>query len=81
MFEEEITEHVLDRTKLMSVRELAKGTTYTDSLCMGWKPRWPSEECCRDREKPLESKGRLSLVVINDNAMPPPIKRFKDINP
>ncbi|KAM3268956.1 hypothetical protein P3S67_030920 [Capsicum chacoense] len=36
--EKEMIEHLSDRKTLMSVRELAKGITYTEPLLTGWKP-------------------------------------------
>lgn len=36
--EKEMLEHLSDRRMLMSVRELAKGITYTEPLFTGWKP-------------------------------------------
>ncbi|KAJ7947344.1 DEAD-box ATP-dependent RNA helicase 35 [Quillaja saponaria] len=38
--EREVIEHLSDQKTLMSVRELAKGITYTDHLFTGWKPPW-----------------------------------------
>lgn len=36
--EKEMIEHLSDQKTLMSVRELAKGITYTEPLLTGWKP-------------------------------------------
>ena len=36
--EKEMIEHLPDRKTLMSVRELAKGITYTEPFLTGWKP-------------------------------------------
>ncbi|KAJ6700580.1 ATP-DEPENDENT RNA HELICASE DBP3 [Salix koriyanagi] len=39
--EKEMIEHLSDKKTLMSVRELAKGITYTEPLLTGWKPPFP----------------------------------------
>ncbi|KAK4260397.1 hypothetical protein QN277_003515 [Acacia crassicarpa] len=43
--EKEMIENLSDQKTLMSVRELAKGITYTEPLRTGWKPPYPLEEC------------------------------------
>ncbi|RWR72464.1 DEAD-box ATP-dependent RNA helicase 35 [Cinnamomum micranthum f. kanehirae] len=65
--EKEMIEHLSDRKTLMSVRELAKGITYTEPLATGWKP--PSAI----RHLPPQAADNIRKQV------PPPIKNFKDM--
>ncbi|KAJ4797689.1 DEAD-box ATP-dependent RNA helicase 35 [Rhynchospora pubera] len=74
--EKEMIEHLSDRKTLMSVRELAKGITYTDPLLTGWKPplhirRMPPSHA--------HSLRRQWHILVEGDDVPPPIKNFKDM--
>ncbi|XP_047330658.1 DEAD-box ATP-dependent RNA helicase 35 [Impatiens glandulifera] len=74
--EKEMIEHLSDRKTLMSVRELAKGITYSEALLTGWKPplkirRFPLKEC--------ESIRKQWHIIVHGDDIPPPIKNFKDM--
>ncbi|OIW13570.1 hypothetical protein TanjilG_29311 [Lupinus angustifolius] len=74
--EKEMIENLSDRKTLMSVRELAKGITYTEPLPTGWKPplqirRMSKKECVLIRKQ-------WHIIVDGEN-IPPPIKNFKEM--
>ncbi|KAB2611482.1 DEAD-box ATP-dependent RNA helicase 35-like [Pyrus ussuriensis x Pyrus communis] len=74
--EKEMIEHLSDRKTLMSVRELAKGITYTEPLLTGWKPplnirRMSSQQCDFIR--------RQWHIIVSGDDIPPPTKNFKDM--
>ncbi|XP_020220919.1 DEAD-box ATP-dependent RNA helicase 35 [Cajanus cajan] len=74
--EKEMIENLSDRKTLMSVRELAKGITYTDPLLTGWKPplhvrRMSKKECDLIRKQ--------WHIIVDGVDIPPPIKNFKDM--
>ncbi|KAL5154056.1 DEAD-box ATP-dependent RNA helicase 35 [Glycine soja] len=74
--EKEMIENLSDRKTLMSVRELAKGITYTEPLSTGWKPplhvrRMSKKECDLIRKQ--------WHIIADGGDIPPPIKNFKDM--
>ncbi|KAF6162691.1 hypothetical protein GIB67_022350 [Kingdonia uniflora] len=74
--EKEMIEHLSDRKTLMSVRELAKGITYSEPLNTGWKPplsirRMPVKHCDLIRKQ--------WHILVDGEEIPPPIKNFKDM--
>lgn len=74
--EKEMIEHLSDRKTLMSVRELAKGITYTEPLLTGWKPplsirRMSKNECDAIRKQ--------WHIIVDGLDIPPPIKDFKNM--
>ena len=74
--EKEMIENLSDRKTLMSVRELAKGITYTEPLLTGWKPplhvrRMSKKECDLIRKQ--------WHIIVDGEDIPPPIKNFKDM--
>ncbi|TKY61507.1 DEAD-box ATP-dependent RNA helicase 35 [Spatholobus suberectus] len=74
--EKEMIENLSDRKTLMSVRELAKGITYTEPLLTGWKPplhvrRISKKECDLIRKQ--------WHIIVDGEDIPPPIKNFKDM--
>ncbi|EOA14389.1 hypothetical protein CARUB_v10027584mg [Capsella rubella] len=74
--EKEMMEHLSDKKTLMSVRELARGITYTEPLLTGWKPPLDIRS--------LSSKQRDLLrkqlhIIVNGDDVPPPIKNFEDM--
>ncbi|XXG45799.1 hypothetical protein AAC387_Pa02g0785 [Persea americana] len=74
--EKEMIEHLSDRKTLMSVRELAKGITYTEPLATGWKP--PSAI----RHLPPQAADTIRKqwhILVEGEEVPPPIKNFKDM--
>lgn len=74
--EKEMMENLSDRKTLMSVRELAKGITYTDPLVTGWKPplriRKMSPKSCDTLRKQWH-------IIVDGDDIPPPIKNFKEM--
>lgn len=74
--EKEMMENLSDRKTLMSVRELAKGITYTDPLVTGWKPplriRKMSQKSCDTLRKQWH-------IIVDGDDIPPPIKNFKEM--
>ncbi|GFZ07945.1 DEAD-box protein abstrakt [Actinidia rufa] len=75
--EKEMIEHLSDRKTLMSVRELAKGITYTDPLLTGWKPplrirRMLRKECdaIRKIRELLKAKGIVQPTPIQVQGLP-----------
>ncbi|KAL3834282.1 hypothetical protein ACJIZ3_009018 [Penstemon smallii] len=74
--EKEMMENLSDRKTLMSVRELAKGITYTEPLMTGWKPplliRKMSKKACDAIRKQWH-------IIFDGEDIPPPIKNFKDM--
>ncbi|KAF9613177.1 hypothetical protein IFM89_005948 [Coptis chinensis] len=74
--EKEMIEHLSDRKTLMSVRELAKGITYSEPLNTGWKPplnirRMSRKVCDRIRKQ--------WHILVDGEDVPPPIKNFRDM--
>ncbi|KAF4370450.1 hypothetical protein CsatB_013833 [Cannabis sativa] len=74
--EKEMIEHLSDRKTLMSVRELAKGITYTDPLPTGWKPPLPIR---RMSMKQCDAIRKQWHIIVDGDNVPPPIKNFKDM--
>lgn len=74
--EKEMIEHLSDRKTLMSVRELAKGITYTDPLPTGWKPPLPIR---RMSKKQCDLIRKQWHIIVDGEDIPPPIKNFKDM--
>ncbi|XP_058074312.1 DEAD-box ATP-dependent RNA helicase 35-like [Magnolia sinica] len=72
----EMIEHLSDRKTLMSVRELAKGITYTEPLATGWKP--PSA-IRHMSPKEADTVRRQWHILVEGDDVPPPIKNFKDM--
>lgn len=74
--EKEMIEHLSDRKTLMSVRELAKGITYSEPLLTGWKPplqirRMSTKQCDLIRKQ--------WHIIVHGEDILPPIKNFKDM--
>ncbi|KAF8393127.1 hypothetical protein HHK36_021368 [Tetracentron sinense] len=74
--EKEMIEHLPDRKTLLSVRELAKGITYTESLVTGWKPPLAIR---RMSLKDREAIRKQWHILVDGEDVPPPIKNFKDM--
>lgn len=74
--EKEMIENLSDRKTLMSVRELAKGITYTDPLLTGWKPPLPIR---RMSKKACDLIRKQWHIIVDGEDIPPPIKNFKDM--
>ncbi|KAI3909783.1 hypothetical protein MKW98_014200 [Papaver atlanticum] len=74
--EKEMIEHLSDRKTLMSVRELAKGITYTEPLETGWKPPLPIR---RMSPKDCDLIRKQWHILVDGDQVPPPIKTFKDM--
>lgn len=74
--EKEMIENLSDRKTLMSVRELAKGITYTEPLLTGWKPPLPIR---RMSKKACDIIRKQWHIIVDGEDIPPPIKNFKDM--
>ncbi|GAB2293642.1 DEAD-box ATP-dependent RNA helicase 35 [Dionaea muscipula] len=74
--EKEMIENLSDRKTLMSVRELAKGITYTEPLWTGWKPPLAIR---RMSKKQCETLRKQWHIIVDGEDPPPPIKNFKDM--
>ncbi|KAI3936041.1 hypothetical protein MKW92_018568 [Papaver armeniacum] len=74
--EKEMIEHISEFKPLMSVQELAKGITYTESLGTGWKPR---SHIRRMSLKDCDSIRKQFHILVDGDQIPPPIKKFKDM--
>eukprot|EP00897_Mesotaenium_endlicherianum_P001139 jgi/Mesen1/11025/ME000098S10417 len=74
--EQDMLDRLADKKNLMSVRELAKGITYTEPMKTGWKPplnirRMTEEECDEVRKQ--------WHILVEGDGIPPPIKNFRDM--
>jgi len=74
--EKEMIENLSDKKTLMSVRELAKGITYTEPLPTGWKPPLHTR---RMSKKDCDLIQKQWHIIVNGEDIPPPIKNFKDM--
>lgn len=74
--EKEMIENLSDRKTLMSVRELAKGITYSEPLPTGWKPPLPIRKMSR---KQCDFIRKQWHIIVDGDEIPPPIKNFKDM--
>ena len=74
--EKEMIEHLPDRKTLMSVRELAKGITYTEPLLSGWKPPLHIRRMSRKDQDLIRKQWH---IIVDGEDIPPPIKNFKDM--
>ena len=74
--EKEMIEHLSDRKTLMSVRELAKGITYTDPIATGWKPPLQIRHMSARR---CDSIRKQWHIIVDGEDVPPPVKNFKDM--
>ncbi|CDY38671.1 BnaC02g23080D [Brassica napus] len=72
----EMMEHLSDKKTLMSVRELAKGITYTEPLLTGWKPPLHVRKMSR---KQMDLIRKQWHIIVSGEEIPPPIKNFKDM--
>jgi len=74
--EKEMIDNLSDKKTLMSVRELAKGITYTEPLPTGWKPPLHIR---RMSKKDCDLIQKQWHIIVNGEEIPPPIKNFKDM--
>ncbi|CAE5962990.1 unnamed protein product [Arabidopsis arenosa] len=74
--EKEMMEHLSDKKTLMSVRELAKGITYTEPLLTGWKPPLHIRKMSNKQRDFIRKQWH---IIVNGDDIPPPIKNFKDM--
>nr|BAE71218.1 putative DEAD-box protein abstrakt [Trifolium pratense] len=74
--EKEMIENLPDNKTLKSVRELAKGITYTEPLPTGWKPPLHIR---RMSKKGCELIQKQWHIIVDGEENPPPIKNFKDM--
>ncbi|KAK9748807.1 hypothetical protein RND81_02G082400 [Saponaria officinalis] len=74
--EKEMIEHLSDRKTLMSVRELAKGITYTEPLWTGWKPPLSIRRMSR---KQCDKIRKQWHIIVEGDEIPAPIKNFREM--
>ncbi|KAI3670459.1 hypothetical protein L1987_87794 [Smallanthus sonchifolius] len=74
--EKEMMENLSDRKTLMSVRELAKGITYSEPLPTDWKPPLHIR---RMSQKACDSIRKQWHIIVDGDDIPPQIKNFKDM--
>ncbi|CAH9107208.1 unnamed protein product [Cuscuta europaea] len=74
--EKEMIEHLSDRKTLMSVRELAKGITYTEPMFTGWKPPLVIRRMAKRARDTIRKQWH---IIVDGDDIPPPIKNFKDM--
>lgn len=72
--EKEMFDRLVDKKQLVSVRELAKGIQYTESMRTGWKP--PSAIRAMSEEEQNDIRKQWHILVEGED-IPPPIKDFK----
>merc|ERR1719183_823883 len=61
---------------LMSVKELAKGVEYTQSMETGWWPPRHIRDMSEDEKQEVRDKWH---ILCEGEDLPPPIKSFKDM--
>ena len=61
---------------LMSVKELAKGVTYTDSMQSNWRPPAHIREMSLEQQQAIRDKWH---ILTEGEDLPPPIKSFRDM--
>ncbi|KAL1298054.1 hypothetical protein AAHE18_18G003900 [Arachis hypogaea] len=74
--EQEMLDNLPDRKTLLSVRELAKGITYSEPLPTGWKPP------LRLRTMPKRETDLIRKqwhIIVDGEDVPCPVKNFKDM--
>ncbi|GAA0154699.1 RNA helicase [Lithospermum erythrorhizon] len=76
MQEKEMMENLSDRKALLSVREIAKGITYTEPLHTGWKPPLPIRKMSK---KQCDAIRKQWHILVDGEDIPPPIKNFRDM--
>ncbi|KAF3525173.1 hypothetical protein F2Q69_00049877 [Brassica cretica] len=74
--EKEMLDRLSDKKTLMSVRELAKGITYTEPMTTGWEPLSYVRTMSR---KQMDSIRKQWHVTVSGEEVPPLIKNFEDM--
>ncbi len=74
--EEKILHSIQETRALMSVGELAKGVTYTQSLKTGWQPPRYIREANESRHERVRKKW---YILTEGEDIPPPIKTFREM--
>ncbi|KAG2324540.1 hypothetical protein Bca52824_007268 [Brassica carinata] len=74
--EKEMIEHLSDKKTLVSVRELAKGITYTEPLLTGWKP---TPRSIIMSSKQIDLIRKQCRIIVSGEDIPAPIKNFEDM--
>ncbi|KAK4279296.1 hypothetical protein QN277_011095 [Acacia crassicarpa] len=74
--EKEMIENLSDRKTPMSIRELAKGITYTEPLGTGWKPPLPIRRMSEQQRDLIRKQWH---IIVDGEDIPPPVKNFKDM--
>lgn len=74
--EDKILHSIQETRALMSVGELAKGVTYTDSLRTGWRPPRYIREAPETRSQRICKKWH---ILTEGEDVPPPIKTFREM--
>ena len=74
--EEKILHNIQETRALMSVGELARGVTYTESLRTGWRPPHYIREAPESRNQRIRKKWH---ILTEGEDVPPPIKTFHEM--
>ena len=74
--EKEMIDNLSNKNTLMSVRELAKGITYTEPLRTGWKPPLRLRRMPRTKADELRRKWH---ILVEGDEIPPPARDFRDL--
>ncbi|XP_042468596.1 DEAD-box ATP-dependent RNA helicase 35-like [Zingiber officinale] len=74
--EKEMIEHLSDRKTLMSVRELAKGITYTEPMPTGWRPPLAIRRLSAAQADAIRRKWH---ILVDGDDVPAPIRNFRDM--
>ena len=74
--ENKILHSIQETRALMSVGELAKGVTYTESLRTGWRAPRYIREAPESKHERIRKKWH---ILVEGEDVPPPIKTFKEM--
>ena len=61
---------------LKSVKEIAKGVEYSDSMSTGWRPPAHIRNMSDEEQQEIRDKWH---ILVEGEGIPPPIKSFKDM--
>ncbi|XP_077992382.1 putative ATP-dependent RNA helicase DDX41 [Glandiceps talaboti] len=74
--EDKILQSIQEQKALMTVKELAKGITYTESIRTGWRPPRYILEMSEGRHERVRKRWH---IITEGEDPPPPIKTFKEM--
>ncbi|XP_022086635.1 probable ATP-dependent RNA helicase DDX41 [Acanthaster planci] len=74
--EQKILQSIQEQRALMTVKELAKGITYTEAL----KTAWTVPRCILNMGEGRHERVRKKLhIIVEGDSAPPPVKHFKEM--